>query len=115
MSLSQVEKALKKDYYIENVDELILHVSLNKKELPFAMIAIEDNNLIVSFSSDLNNPELAVDIALKVCYIGNTLLGEAFYITDEGGLLFGDEAHAANELMSGDLLKDLEPISKAIN
>ena len=113
MSLMQAKKALS-DFYVEMPEDNVMHVSLDKDSLPF-LIAVEENNkILLSFTADLDDTFLAVDVTLKICYVGETLLAEAFFIDEKGKLYFGEEAHVACGNDFNDL-QNITPINKHIH
>lgn len=114
--LKKVSKSLASHFTYFKHDNILV-VSEDKTQLPFAYIVYDNrypNTLLLSLSLDYFNIHSVSDVVIATSQIYEVNSSESFYISKDGTTHFSEDAYYYFDL-ENNKLKDLTPISNAIN
>lgn len=116
--LKKAKDILSDKFFCVFKEKTILEVSIDKEDLPFLYLILEDNDLILmSFSVEFNNASMAAQLALMLYDITDVGVAENFYLSKEGELFWDDAAllkmAEEDQINSRHPLLDMKPISSS--
>lgn len=96
---TDAQKLLETQYNTLFLDKQILAVIKSQEETPFLLVTHDPkmfNGFILSFAINYTKTHEAIEVVLDLQEFGPVVLEEQFFITENGVVLFGEEAEMHN-------------------
>lgn len=105
-------------FNVDFVEGNILQITDGPVGLPYVFLVVEDHydGIIISPSIVYPTPSHIIDIIISLFYIAPVSRGDAFYSTNSGKIVWGENADRYLTLeMDSNLLRELNPASPEIH
>lgn len=119
-ALAKIKKSLDERYIVEWEDDNIISVQIDP-ESPVVAFLVYDNTVsdkvIISVAQDFPDSFIIADIVINCYEVSPIVLGEGFYVSNDGHLLWGEAGYKAmqSEVSSVQLALDDFPDPKDKN